>query len=67
MDLHLDGRQQELLRRILDEWISGLKMEIGSTDDYTFRRELKEDKELAISILAQLDPSAAQRYGSVPA
>lgn len=64
MDLHLDDRQQELLRRILEQWISGLKMEIGSTDDYTFRGQLKEDKDLAISILGQIDEAAARQFST---
>lgn len=36
MDLRLDQRQHDLLRRILDGWISDLKMEISDTEDYDF-------------------------------
>jgi hypothetical protein len=64
MDLHLNERQHDLLRRIVDAWISDLKMEISETEDFEFRRRLKEDKETAISILEQLDADAARRYRS---
>jgi hypothetical protein len=63
--LQLDERQQELLGRILISWISDLKMEIGSTEDFDYRRKLHQDKDLAISILAQVDPAAARQYERV--
>jgi len=65
MDLRLDQRQHDLLRRILDGWISDLKMEISDTEDHDFRQGLKEDKEAAIAILEQIDADAARRYRSV--
>jgi hypothetical protein len=64
MDVRLNERQHDLLRRIVDGWISDLKMEISDTEDFEFRRGLKEDKEAAISILEQLDADAARRYRS---
>jgi hypothetical protein len=62
VDLRLNERQHDLLRRIVDGWISDLKMEISDTEDFEFRRGLKDDKETAISILEQLDAEAARRY-----
>jgi len=64
VDVRLNEQQHDLLRRIVDGWISDLKMEISDTEDFEFRRGLKEDKEAAISILAQLDADAARRYRS---
>lgn len=64
MDLRLNERQHDLLRSIVDGWISDLKMEISDTEDFEFRRGLKDDKEAAISILEQLDAEAARRYRS---
>jgi hypothetical protein len=64
VDLRLNERQHDLLRRIVDGWISDLKMEISDTEDFEFRRGLKDDKEAAISILEQLDAEAARRYRS---
>ena len=63
--LQLDDRQQALLDRILVSWISDLKMEIGSTEDFDYRQKLHADKNLAISVLAQIDPAAAQQYQRV--
>jgi hypothetical protein len=65
MNLSLDSRQQDLLRRIVEDWISDLKMEIGKTEDFEYRSALKQDKETGIAILEQLDHAAAQRYRSV--
>jgi hypothetical protein len=63
--LQLDERQRALLDRILVSWISDIKMEIGSTEDFEYRQKLHEDKGLAISILAQIDPAAARQYERV--
>ncbi|HET6615016.1 MAG TPA: hypothetical protein VFH62_03935 [Dehalococcoidia bacterium] len=63
--LQLDDRQQALLDRILVSWISDLKMEIGSTEDFDYRQKLHADKDLAISILAQINPAAARQYQRV--
>jgi hypothetical protein len=63
--VQLDERQKSLLDRILVSWISDLKMEIGSTEDFDYRRKLHEDKDVAISVLAQIDPAAAQQYQRV--
>lgn len=63
--LQLDDRQKALLDRILVSWISDLKMEIGSTEDYDYRQKLHADKDLAISVLAQINPAAAKQYERV--
>ena len=63
--LQLDDRQKALLDRILVSWISDLKMEIGSTEDYDYRQKLHADKDLAISLLAQINPAAAKQYERV--
>jgi hypothetical protein len=58
----LSAQQRELLLSILDQWIRDAKEEISNTDDWRFRDELKRRKELAISIVEPLDPSAAHEY-----
>jgi hypothetical protein len=40
-------------------------MEIGSTEDYDYRQKLHADKDLAISLLAQINPAAAKQYEHV--
>jgi hypothetical protein len=62
MELRLDEGQHQLLVRILDAWIRETKMEIGDTDDRAYRATLRQDKDAALSILEQLDATAASRY-----
>jgi hypothetical protein len=58
----LSAEQRELLLAILDQWIREKKEEISNTDDWRFRDDLKRRKELAISIIEPLDPSAAREH-----
>jgi len=62
MELRLQQTQADLLRRILDVWIREKKQEIADTDDFDYRTRLKADRDLAISILQQIDPRQAGAY-----
>jgi hypothetical protein len=55
MELLLESGETDLLKRVLNSYLSELRGEIGKTDDYDFRQGLKQDEEQIKSLLARLD------------
>jgi hypothetical protein len=58
MALELAPQDFELLKRVLDRYVSDLRMEIADTDKAEWRKEMHADEDRAKNLLAQL--SAAQ-------
>lgn len=54
MELALQPEEVALLRRILSNYLSDLRMEIADTERYDLRQELKRDEEMIKSLLARL-------------
>jgi uncharacterized protein YlxP (DUF503 family) len=50
----LNEREREVLRGVLEEYVSDLRMEISNTDSQDFRDELKEREALLKGILGRL-------------
>lgn len=56
MDLKLHDSERELLLRILQQYLSDLRMEIADTEQYEFRQGLKEDENVIKDLIARLEP-----------
>ena len=54
MDLELSAEDQRLLTSILTEHLGNLRMEIGDTDNRSWREDLKNDEERLGGILSRL-------------
>lgn len=54
LQLDLSGKEQEILRSVLESDLSDLRMEISETDSREFKGMLKKRKELLEKILAAL-------------
>jgi hypothetical protein len=62
MELRLDSREVEALRALLDAHFHDLTAQISHTDNPSFRRRLREDREVLQEIRQRLmvdTPSAA--------
>ena len=59
MDLRLHGGERDLLLRILQQYLSDLRMEIADTDNPAFRRGLKEEREALESVAQRLADAAS--------
>ena len=55
MELILRPEEAQLLRQVLSQHSSDLKMEIGKTENYAWRQEQKQDLEMLRAIAARLD------------
>lgn len=55
MELILRPEEAQLLRQVLSQHSSDLKMEIGKTENYAWRQEQKQDLEMLRAIVARLD------------
>ena len=55
MELILRPEEAQLLRQVLTQHTSDLKMEIGKTENYAWRQAQKHDLELLRGIAAHLD------------
>ena len=55
MALDLNEEEREALRRVLEEYVSDLRMEISNTDSQEFRDELKGTEALLDGIASRLD------------
>jgi hypothetical protein len=53
-DLHLDKSEEQFLKHLLERTLADLKYEIGRTDKYEFRSELKDQGGLIIKLLDDL-------------
>lgn len=56
--IQLADGEAEILKSVLEEYISDLRMEVANTDSMDFREELKRKEEFLKRLAAQL---AAQR------
>ncbi len=55
MELILHTEEARLLRQVLDQHTSDLKMEIGKTENYAWRQSQKQDLRTLRDIAARLD------------
>ena len=55
MDLTLTTDEISLLRRILENYLSDLRMEIVDTEKYELRQEMKHDDATIKSLLKRLE------------
>ncbi len=55
MELTLESNEVELVKRILTNYLSDLRMEIVDTEDYDMRQSLKRDEATIKSILPRLE------------
>lgn len=54
--IELTPEQSSMLHRILDSYLSDLRMEIAGTDQMDFREGLKRDKEFIEELMTRLQP-----------
>ncbi|GIW05317.1 MAG: hypothetical protein KatS3mg060_0122 [Dehalococcoidia bacterium] len=54
MDLHLEAGERDLLVEVLTRFLGDLRLEIGNTDDYELRQELKENEATIRRLLERL-------------
>lgn len=54
MQITLDADESALLRNILERHLGDLRMEIGKTEKYEMRQEMKRDEETLKAIIARL-------------
>jgi len=55
MELTLQTAESELLRRILTQYLSDLRMEITDTENFDWRQDLKRDEESIKSLLLRIE------------
>jgi hypothetical protein len=60
MDVRLNGREAELLRHALRQYVSDMSLEIGKTENYEWRQSLKDDKETLEGIVERVDSVVAE-------
>lgn len=58
MELYLRANEVELLQSILSKYLSDLRMEIVSTEEYDLRQDLKQDEVMVKELLERLRHSA---------
>ena len=54
MELALEPTEEILLRRILERHLGDLRMEVGKTENYSMRQELKQDEEVVKALISRL-------------
>ena len=59
MDLQLDDRDAGLLRSILERYLGDFRMEIGKTEDYNMRNDMKADEARLKAIMGKLGAAVA--------
>jgi hypothetical protein len=52
--LHLEPTDAEVLRMVLESYLSDLRMEIADTDSMDYREKLKERKKVLRSIVTEI-------------
>ncbi|MBI2863383.1 MAG: hypothetical protein HYX94_02320 [Chloroflexi bacterium] len=60
MDIKLQPEEAKLFARILDEYLSDLRMEIGRTEQYDLRESMKQDESMIKAMLARLNQGQMQ-------
>lgn len=58
MQLNLEQRELDLLRNLLERALGDLRMEVGKTENYQMRTELKEDEAVLKGIIERLSVTA---------
>ncbi|MGK0289077.1 MAG: acetolactate synthase small subunit [bacterium] len=51
IQIDLSTEETDVMKQVLEEYISDLRMEIADTDTSTFKRQLKKKKEVVLKIL----------------
>lgn len=59
MELTLEPREAALLRRVLTDYLSELRMEVAGTEDYELREDLKGDEVVIKGLIARLEQAGA--------
>ncbi len=59
MDLYLNAKETELLTRLLERYLEGIRREIHHTDRAVFKAALKTDATLMQEVLGKLKTPAA--------
>jgi len=59
MELKLDQPEAGLLIDILESHLGDLRMEIGKTENFDMRNDLKHDEEMLKSMIARLKATAS--------
>jgi len=54
MQIELDAKEREILKEVLESYLSDLRMEIADTDRMAFRDMLKERKEVLLKVIGAL-------------
>jgi hypothetical protein len=54
MQISLEPMEAQLLRSILEQHLGDLRMEIGKTESYDMRNDLKHNEEMLNNILGRL-------------
>lgn len=54
MDITLTAEEAQLLKKILESFLSDLRMEVADTEKYEWRKELQKDEEAIKALLARL-------------
>lgn len=58
VQLNLEQRELDLLRNLLERALGDLRMEVGKTENYQMRTELKEDEAVLKGIIERLSVTA---------
>lgn len=60
MQVDLTGEEREILRTVLESYLSDLRMEISNTDSKDFREMLKQRKEVVRKVLDAVGGAPAE-------
>lgn len=66
MELILQPEEAQLLRQVLTQHTSDLKMEIGKTENYAWRQAQKHDVEVLRAIVGRLDQAVDDEEAPEP-
>lgn len=62
MDLELSGDDYELLKQVLQRYVSNLRMEIAGTENAAWRHEMHGDEDRAKHLLERLEQARASPH-----
>lgn len=60
MQVDLSGEEREILRTVLESYLSDLRMEIADTDSKDFREMLKQRKDVVRKVLHAVGGAPAE-------
>jgi len=58
MEVMLKPNELELVKRILTNYLSDLRMEIADTEDFNLRQDLKADEETIKGVIARIEEAS---------